>query len=353
MSDASTLIQRLMPERSLLRLAAFAIVVMIVFSVMSKPFLSVINFQSMGFQVAEVGLLSLAVMLSMLTGGIDLSIVSIASVSAIVTSQLFAATGASQSSAVTPVLTALFIVVGMLAGTAIGLVNGLLITRLHITPILATLGTMQLINGLMVAWTNGQAIYGMPDIFLAIGTGTVFLVPVAIIVLMAAALLTAVFINRTATGLRLKLVGANPTAARYSGLDNDRVLTLTYLGSALLASLAGIIIASRAASASADYGTSYVLVAIVVCMLAGVNPNGGYATVTGVIVAAFTLQMVASGLNQIGWNAFHYQIVQGVLLIAVIGLNTLSDQGVLSGRLGRPRLRRPPAPGAATSEPGS
>ena len=83
------------------------------------------------------------------------------------------------------------------------------------------------------------------------------------------------------------------------------------------------------------------------------NPNGGYATVTGVIVAAFTLQMVASGLNQIGWNAFHYQIVQGVLLIAVIGLNTLSDQGVLSGRLGRPRLRRPPAPGAATSEPGS
>jgi simple sugar transport system permease protein len=291
-------------------------------------------------------------MLAMLTGGIDLSVVSIASVAALVTSQLFAATGAAETTAMTPLLTVAFIGVGMLAGTATGLVNGLLITKVHVTPILATLGTMQLINGLMVAWTNGKAIYGMPEFFLAIGTGTVFLVPVAILVLMAAALLTAVFINRTGTGLRLKLVGANPTAARYSGLDNDRVLMLTYLATAFLASLAGIIIASRAASASADYGASYVLVAIVICMLAGVNPNGGYATVTGVVVAAFTLQMVASGLNQIGWNAFHYQIVQGVLLIAVIGLSTLSEQGALSGLLGRVRKRRPLVTTPAKTEPG-
>lgn len=352
MTDPAAVIQRLLPERSLLRLAAFAIVVLVAFSLMSKPFFTVINFQSMGFQVAEVGLLSLAVMLTMLTGGIDLSIVSIASVAALVTAQLFAVTGAAETTAMTPVLTVVFILVGVLAGTVTGLVNGLLITRLRVTPILATLGTMQLINGLMVAWTNGQAIYGMPDVFLAIGTGTVLLAPIAIVVLMAAALVTAAFMNRTGTGLRLKLVGANPTAARYSGLDNDRVLMLTYLASAFLASLAGIIIASRAASASADYGASYVLVAIVICMLAGVNPNGGYATVTGVVIAAFTLQMVASGLNQIGWNAFHYQIVQGVLLIAVIGLNTLSEQGVFSGRFGRPRLRRPPGTRSARTEPG-
>jgi simple sugar transport system permease protein len=341
MSDVSALIARALPERSLIRLSVFAVAVLVLFSLLAKPFFTVINFQSMGFQVAEVGLLSLAVMLTMLTGGIDLSIVSIASVAAIVTSRLFAATGAAETTAVTPYLTALFIGAGLLAGTVAGVVNGLLITRLRVTPILATLGTMQLINGLMVAWTNGQAIYGMPEIFLAIGTGTVFLVPIAILILITAALLTAVFMNRTGTGLRMKLVGANPLAARYSGLDNDRVLMLTYVASALLASLAGIIIASRAASASADYGASYVLVAIVVCMLAGVNPNGGYATVTGVIVAAFTLQMVASGLNQIGWNAFHYQIVQGLLLIGVIGLNTLSEQGVFSGRL---RRRRPPRP---------
>ena len=351
MTDMSTIVRRLLPERSLLRLAAFALVVLVLFSFASKSFFSVINFQSMGFQVAEVGLLSLAVMLSMLTGGIDLSIVSIASVAAIVTSQLFATSGAAVSTGVTPALIVVFILVGVIAGTATGLLNGLLITRLRVTPILATLGTMQLVNGLMIAWTNGLAIYGMPDLFLAIGTGTVLEVPVAILVLLGAALLTAVFMNRTGMGLRLKLVGANPTAARYSGLNNDRVLVLTYLASALLASLAGIIIASRAASASADYGASYVLLAIVICMLAGVNPNGGYATVTGVVLAAFTLQMVASGLNQIGWNAFHYQIVQGVVLIAVIGLSALSDRGLFSGGLGRLRGHRPGSPGAATPGP--
>lgn len=348
MTGQVAVIRRLLPERSLLRLAVFAIVVLVIFSVMSKSFFSVINFQSMGFQVAEVGLLSLAVMLSMLTGGIDLSIVSIASVAAIVTSQLFKATGAAESTDMTPVLTVVFILAGVIAGTATGLLNGLLITRLRVTPILATLGTMQLVNGLMVAWTNGQAIYGMPEIFLAIGTGTIFQVPIAILVLIGAALLTAIFMNRTGMGLRLKLVGANPTAARYSGLNNDRVLVLTYLATALLASLAGIIIASRAASASADYGASYVLLAIVICMLAGVNPNGGYATVTGVVLAAFTLQMVASGLNQIGWNTFHYQIVQGVVLIAVIGLSALSERGVFSGRLRRVRSRRPRLSGSAT-----
>ncbi len=353
MSESPLDFRRLLPERSLLRLAAFALVMFILFSLTAKSFFTVINFQSMGYQVAEVGLLGLAMMLAMLSGGIDLSVVSIAAVAAIVTSQLFAGANAAAATGPTALLmSGAFIFVGIAAGTACGLLNGFLIARLRVTPILATLGTMQLLNGLMVAWTNGQAIYGMPDVFLAVGTGTVFLVPIVIIGLVLAALLTATFTNRTGAGLRVKLVGANPTAARYSGLDNTRVLTLTYLATAFLASLAGIVIASRAASANADYGASYVLLAIVVCMLAGVNPSGGYATVTGVVIAAFTLQMVASGMNQIGFNAFHYQIVQGIILIGVIGLSTLSEQGVFSGRLGRWRPRRPTESGPAAAEPG-
>jgi simple sugar transport system permease protein len=343
MSDAALDFRRLLPDRSLLRLAAFALLTLLVFSLSANSFFTVINFQSMGFQVAEVGLLSLAVMLAMLTGGIDLSVVSIAAVAAIVASQLFAATNAASATGTTALLMSVaFSLAGIVVGTACGLVNGFLIARLRITPILATLGTMQLLNGLMVAWTNGAAIYGMPDVFLSIGVGTVFLVPVVIIGLILAALLTAAFMNRTGTGLRMKLVGANPIAARYSGVNNERVLVLTYLASAFLASVAGIIIASRAASANADYGASYVLLAIVICMLAGVNPNGGYATVTGVIIAAFTLQMVASGMNQVGFNAFHYQIVQGVILIGVIGLAAFADRGGFVGlmRRGTPAVRR-------------
>jgi simple sugar transport system permease protein len=217
-----------------------------------------------------------------------------------------------------------FILIGLAAGTACGVLNGLLITKLRITPILATLGTLQLLNGVAVIWTGGQAIYGMPAEFLNIGTGYVQRIPVPVVVLFVAAIATAIFVNRTGIGLRLKLVGANATTARYSGLNNDRVLMTTYIGSALLASLAGVVIAARSASANADYGASYVLLAIVIVVLGGVKYSGGYGTVTGVVLSAFVLQFVSSGFNQIGLNNFIYNIAQGCILIGVMALSSPS-----------------------------
>jgi simple sugar transport system permease protein len=324
------LIRRLVPDASVLRLFALAVLVLVVFSLASADFPTLINFQSMGLQVTEVGLLSLAVMVSMLTAGIDLSIVAIANIAALVTAQLFAHHGGVDAGAEQTVL---YVLAGVAAGTACGLLNGVLIAKLRITPILATLGTMQLLNGLAIAWTGGKAIYGMPNAFLEIGNGYVGSVPIPVLVLLTGALLTAIFINRTGRGLRIQLLGANEVAARYSGLRNDRVLFATYLVSACLASLAGIVIAARSASASPDYGASYVLLAIVIVVLAGVNPLGGFGTVTGVVLAAFTLQMVNTGFNQVGFNAFLYQIAQGVILIGALGLSMLSERYGWAARL--------------------
>jgi simple sugar transport system permease protein len=348
------LIRRLVPDASVVRLVVLAVLVLIVFSLASPDFLTLINFQSMGLQVTEVGLLSLAIMVSMLTGGIDLSIVSIANVAAIVTAQLFAHHGGDAAGAQQ---TALYVLAGVAAGTACGLLNGVLIAKLRITPILATLGTMQLLNGLAIAWTGGEAIYGMPDSFLNIGNGYVGSVPIPVLILLGGAVLTAIFVNRTGRGLRIQLLGANQIAAKYSGLRNERVLFATYLASAFLSSLAGIVIAARSASASADYGASYVLLAIVIVVLGGVNPLGGFGTVTGVVLAAFTLQMVNTGFNQVGFNAFLYQIAQGVILIGVLGLNTLSERYGWAPRLAwltRWRARREPGvpePPAALAPP--
>lgn len=335
MSDMTErVVQRMLAERSLVRLAVFAILVVVLFSIVSNNFLTLINFQSMGFQVAEVGLLSLAVMLSMLTGGIDLSIVSVASIAALVAAQLFKSQHAATATGGQALaMTIGFILVGVAAGTACGVLNGLLITKVRITPILATLGTLQLLNGIAIIWTGGQAIYGMPNQFLNLGTGFIARVPVPVVVLLVAAVATAIFVNRTGIGLRLKLVGANPTAARYSGLNNDRVLMMTYIGSAMLSSIAGVVIAARSASANADYGASYVLLAIVIVVLGGVNYAGGYGTVTGVVLSAFVLQLVSSGFNQVGFNNFLYSIAQGVILIGVMALNTLSTRWRWTSRL--------------------
>jgi simple sugar transport system permease protein len=363
MSDLRSIdLSRLLKDRSLTRLAILVVALLVAFSAASPNFLTVLNFQSMGFQVAEIGILSLAMTVSMLTGGIDLSIVSVANICAITTAKLFAATHAAEATGGRATLLMIGCVLGGLAvGTLGGVVNGLLVTRLGITPILATLGTLQLYNGIAIVWTGGAALYGFPDAFLNVGSFYVARVPIPVIILVAAALATGLFINKTGLGLRVRLVGANPTAASYTGLNNDRVLMATYMTSALLASVAGIVISARSASANADYGVSYILLTIVIAVLGGVNYMGGYGTVTGVVLAAFALQFVGSGLNMLGMNQFLYNVAQGIILIGAMALNVVLDRRQAARapdhRRGLSALRRrqpQPAQGtpeAAASEP--
>jgi simple sugar transport system permease protein len=315
-------------ERSLVRLVGLALGVLVLFSALSPSiFFSVINFQTIAFAVPEIGLLSLAVMVAMLTGGIDLSIVSVANLTALTTATLFAAFGATAATGGQAVLlTVLFVLAGLLVAVLAGLVNGYLVAVVGVTPILATLGTMQLFNGIAIVWTGGEALYGMPEAFLALGINTVALVPISFVVFTLVGLALAVLINRTPLGTKLRLVGANPTAARFSGIANRRVLLMTYVVSGLLAGGAGIIIASRSASASPDYGSSYLLLAIVVAILGGTNPFGGYGTVLGVVLATVTLQMVSSGFNIMRLSAFEYTIAQGLILVAVMVLDATQSR---------------------------
>src|SRR3712207_536102 len=161
----------------------------------------------------------------------------------------------------------------------------------------------------------------MPEAFLALGLNTVALVPISFLALVLISVALAVLINRTPLGTKLRLVGANPTAARFSGINNRRVLLMTYVVTGLLAGGAGIIIASRSASASPDYGSSYLLLAIVIAILGGTNPFGGYGTVLGVVLATVTLQMVSSGFNIMRLSPFEYTIAQGVILVVVMALD--------------------------------
>ena len=324
-------------ERSLVRLVGLALAVVLLFSLLSpNVFFSVINFQTIAFAVPEIGLLSLAIMVALLTGGIDLSVVSIANLTALTTAALYAAFDATDATGGQAVLlTLLFVAAGLLVAVLAGLFNGFLVSVVGVTPILATLGTMQLYNGIAIVATGGEALYGMPDAFLTLGINTVAGVPVSFVAFVVIGLALGVLLNRSPLGTKLRLVGANPTAARFSGIDNRRVLLLTYMVTGLLAGVAGVVIAARSASASADYGASYLLLAIVVAVLGGTNPFGGHGTVLGVVLATVTLQMLSSGFNIMRLSAFEYTIAQGVILVAVM---------VLDSRHGRRRGGRAPAP---------
>src|SRR3712207_2361871 len=174
----------------------------------------------------------------------------------------------------------------------------------------------------------------MPEAFLALGLNTVALVPISFLALVLISVALAVLINRTPLGMKLRLVGANPTAARFSGISNRRVLLLTYVVSGLLAGGAGIIIASRSASASPDYGSSYLLLAIVIAILGGTNPFGGLGTVPRVVLPTVTLPMVASGVNIMRFSPFEDTNAPGGILgvgIALGGTNPFGGYGTVLG----------------------
>ncbi|MDY5127835.1 ABC transporter permease [Actinotignum sp. GS-2025f] len=287
-----------------------------------ETFLSLVNVQNMALAVPEIGLLSIAMMISMVTGGIDLSLVSIANLTAITISTTFTAV-ANSDPAMAENLGILIILLGILVGVAAGAFNGFLIAKIGVTPILATLGTMQIFNGLAVVWTGGKTLYGSPSALTAFGVSAVAGIPTLFFVFLAVALVVGFLLNRTPLGLRLELQGANPVAARYSGIKSSTLLMRSYVLTGFIGALAGVVFIARNPTASADYGASYVLLVIVIAVLGGTNPSGGYATVFGVFLAALTLQIVRSGFTAMRLSPFQYAIAQGVILVAVLVIDKI------------------------------
>jgi len=333
MKDISRdLTRRLLSDRKLTQLIVVALFVFALFSVLAPDlFLTPRNFVSMAFQVPEIALLALGVMLAMLTAGIDLSVVSISNLAALSTSYLLV-TQVGEGGGNVYFWIVVSILIGMFVGLLAGFANGAIIAGIGVTPILATLATLTLYNGIAVGLRNGQSITGLPEEFVAIGNGSLFGIPMPMVILLVAAVGVAIYINRTGLGMQSVLVGANETAANYSAIGVKKVLYMTYTLSGGLSALAGLIIASRSASANPDYGASYVLLAIVIVVLGGVNPYGGFGTVTGVVLATVVLQMVASGFNALRFSQFFYQLAQGFVLIAVMVLNTYLDRRRLKAK---------------------
>jgi len=316
----------LLADRKITQLLAITIGTLLVFSILSPNiFFSPNNFKSMSYQVPEIAILSIAVMLSMLTGGIDLSIVSISNAAALVAAWVM-----TSHSDTTGTESLMWIIIACLLGIIVGLIaggiNSILVAKLDVTPILATLATMTLFNGIAIGMTDGISVSGLPEQFMRVGNGTFFGIPTPFFLMIIIAGAVGLWINKTTLGLKIFLVGTNRKAAQYSVMGDRKVIAWVYLASGFLSALAGLIIASRTSAASPDFGSSYILLAIVIVVLGGVNPMGGFGTVTGVILATAVLQMVASGFNALRFSQFFYLAAQGGVLIFVMILNVALER---------------------------
>ena len=307
------------------RLAVIAVVVFLVMSVLSPDkFLSVQNLTSMAFQFPEFAILALAMTITMLTGGIDLSVVGIANLSAIIAAMIMTRLTASGDGVmVLMIALSASVVVGVIAGVF----NGILVAKLGLPPILATLGSGLIYTGIAIALTGGSALMGFPPATAWIGNSTVLGIPTPLILFGVLAVMISLLLTRTGFGVKLRMYGANPLAARFAAVNIDAMLIKVYVLSGALASVAGMVVMSRANSAKADYGSSYLLLAVLIAVLGGVNPYGGYGRVIGVVLAVLSMQFLSSGLNMVGVSNFARELIWGTLLIFVMIVNVWRAKG--------------------------
>lgn len=321
-------------DADLLRLACISVVVFVVmFKLAGANFLSLANLRAILSSCSELGILSLAIMLAMITGGIDLSAVGTANLSSICAAMLLHDALDKPPSGQAAAM-ALAIAVSLVVAMACGAVNGFLVAVVRINPILATLGTMQFFTGVATVITKGYAVHSYPDMFTRIGNSYIGIVPWSFVIFFLVMLGVAAFTKWRPTGKKLYFVGANPVASRFSGISNVRTLFATYVTAGLLSGIAGLVSISRTNSAKADYGASYTMQAILVCLLAGVNPNGGRGRVAGLTIAVITLQFLSTGFNQMRASNFVRDFTWGVFLVFIILLNHFMDKWAERRRMG-------------------
>jgi simple sugar transport system permease protein len=301
--------------------------------IMPAQFLSLGNFQSIAFQLPELGILALAMMITMVSGGINLSIIAGANLSGIVMAMImtsFIADGTPFAASFA--ISLLAILLGLLVALLIGILNGFLIAYVNVSPILTTLGTMTLVQGISVGVTKGYVISGFPAGFQTIGNNTLLGIPVPMLIFILIVLVMSIILNRSTFGISVYMLGSNKTATSFSGINIKKVTMKIYAISGLLTGLAAIIMISRFNSASAGYSTSYLLVTVLLAVLGGVNPDGGFGRISGIVMALLILQVISSGLNLMQVSSQLSKALWGIILILVIALRYYSDKFKLAQR---------------------
>jgi simple sugar transport system permease protein len=299
-----------------------------------RNFTNIATWTSMAVQFPEFGLMALGVMLTMLTGGIDLSVVGIANMTSIVAAVVML-------SLVPPEASGTAVALGILAamgasivlGAIAGVINGLLVAKVKIPAILVTLGTLELFTGVAIVITAGRPISGLPPSYSTLMAGKVLGVPMQLIVFLIAVAIIAVIMKMTSFGTKLYMLGTNATNAKFSGLGTTSLLIRTYMLSGIMASFAGLVMLANYNSAKADYGVVYTLLTVLIVVLGGVNPNGGSGRLVGVVLAIVTLQVLSSGLNlfpQI--SNFYRDLIWGGVLLLVIATSDFGGRKLFRRR---------------------
>ena len=314
------------PDTHILTIVGLMVLALILMAILQPGnYFTLKNAKSMIFQFPEYGILAFGMMVCMIAGGIDLSLVGIMNftgvLAAIIVTKM---TEGGEGMAIPAILVA--IVTALVVGGACGAFNGFIIGYFNIPAMLVTLCGLQLYTGLAYGITGGPAINGMCDAFKNIANGTVAGIPYVLFIYIIVVAVVAFVMRSTVFGNEIYFLGSNAKASRYSGINTLRVTIMTHMFSGILGGVSGILITSHLNSAKSSNGSTYTLLTLLIVVLGGIHPDGGKGRVTGVALATILLQMIANAFGLLHMDDNAKTFVNGCLLVAALLLDVYLDK---------------------------
>lgn len=286
------------------------IALFIVMCFVSDFFLTKANILNMLRQLSINGLLAVGMTFVLITGGIDLSVGSILTISAMVGAMFLT------KSADYPIIVGIAAALGV--GLMIGLLNGILIAKCKVPAFIVTLGTQLLASGGALLYNNGSPIPGLKDSFNVIGAGTLMSIPYPVIIFTIAVIVGIIILKNTRFGRYVYAIGGNDMAAKACGIGVSKINIAVYVISGFCAAISGIVLAARVRTATPLAGEGYELDAIAAVVLGGTSLTGGIGSIGGTIIGVLIIGLLNNGMDLLNIQSYVQDMVQGAIIIIAV-----------------------------------
>jgi hypothetical protein len=304
-------------KRSNMTAIGMVLIIMFVIACIGSPyFLDVYNIQSLLRDLAIIGMIGIAQSLLLLVGELDLSVGKIATLCGILSGMLMI------YAKINPWLA---LICGLIFGIFFGLLNGLIITKLRLNSMVATIGMQGVYGGINLVLTKGKAITGIPEQIQFLGKGSLGIVPMPFIFCIIVLVLVLFLVKKTKTGRYIYAIGNSREAATILGIKVDKIRVFIYVAVGLISSLAGLLYVCRLGSAQSTLGESWPMNSIAASVIGGVSLNGGIGNPAGALIGAAIISIISNMIVLFGVNAYWQQAVSGIVVVLAISFSSIME----------------------------
>ncbi|MBN1963103.1 MAG: ABC transporter permease [Anaerolineae bacterium] len=296
-----------------LTMVVILLVTMFVMANLNQYFLTGANFRAMAIGFAPTAIISVGMAILLVSGGFDLSVGAVLALSGTVVAKLML-DGWVQVTAIIAVL---------VMGGFVGLINGLLVTKIRVNPLVATLGTLSAARGLSLVLTEGFSLIGLPQSFGTVGSEQLLGIPYMVVIMFVVIIIGDLALRHTRYLRQVYYIGSNETAARLSGIPVDRVKIFTYMLTATLAALSGVMLASRLMAGTPTAASGMELQVLAASVIGGASLTGGEGSVLGAFLGVVFVGMISNAMTMLAVSIYWQQVITGAILIIAVAIDML------------------------------